>query len=503
LGRLLPGEWRGHLAVAGILAATALTISCGNPQESHDPTTISQLVNGDERLLGPWGPLPQQYLVFLPLFEQGFPDSPYQLSESWEVSEDGRTWTFHLREDARWQDGVPVTAADVAFTAELFNDPAVTWRSERATTLEVVDDRTVVFQLHRSDWSWNIDAVYPKHLLEDLDPAEFQTWPFWSDPVGSGAYRYDRFIPDAQVELVVDTTWAGPRPPVERFRFRFGGQPVVLLEAGEIDMARGEEVVLLARGRPDLRVQVGNGFSGHTMIWWNHNRPPLDDARIRRALDMAIDRREVMSFNELPVDVPVVDVPITGRQWKERSFPPPLGHDPERARALLAEAGWVDRDQDGVVENRGRELHLELNVHANAADNAVLIQDQLSRIGVAVELRTVEYNAWNNRWSRGLADATFGPMNGGLPWIAVNLLDPVATGYVNSDLAVLATLADTTFLDAVQDSAYESAWEIFHREVPVTLVYPLVGLSVIREDVLNLWDRHLAEYEGRRIREDS
>ena len=69
-------------------------------------------------------------------------------------------------------------------------------------------------------------------------------------------------------------------------------------------------------------------------------------------------------------------------------------------------------------------------------------------------------------------------------------------------MARLATLADTTFLEEVEDSAYESAWEIFHRDVPVTLVYPLVGLSVIREDVSNLWNRHLAEYEGRSIRWD-
>jgi peptide/nickel transport system substrate-binding protein len=474
----------------------ALTISCGNPQASQDPTTISQLVNGDERLLGPWGPLPQQYLVFLPLFERGFPDSPYQLSESWEVSEDGRTWTFHLREDARWQDGTPVTAADVAFTADLFNHPDVIWRSGGATTLRVVDDHTVVLDLHRSDWSWNIQAVYPKHLLEDLDPAEFQTWPFWSEPVGSGAYRYDRFIPDAMVELVVDSAWAGPRPPVERFRFRFGGQPAVLLEAREIDMARGKEVVLLARRRPDLRVRAGDAFSGHTMISWNHNRPPLDDVRVRRALDMAIDRREVMSFNEIPIEVPVVDVPITGRQWKERTFPPPVGHDPARARALLAEAGWVDSDQDGIVEKSGRKLRLDFNVQANAADDAVLIQDQLSRIGVTVELRPLDYNALGSRGS--LADAIFGPMNGGLPWIAFNLLDPVETGYVNPDLGRLATVVDTTLLEEVQDSAYESACEIFHRDVPVTLVYPLVGLSVIREEVVELWDRHLTEYEGRR-----
>ena len=502
LGRLLPGGWRGRLAVAAILAGAALSMSCGNPEESHDPTTISQLVNGDERLLGPWGPLPQQYLVFLPLFDRDYPESPYQLSESWQISEDGRTWTFQLREDARWQDGMPVTAADVAFTADLFDHPDVTWRSGGATTLEVVDERTVVFQLHRSDWSWNIETVYPKHLLEDLDPAEFQTWPFWTNPVGSGPYRYDRFIPDAMVELVVDSAWAGSRPSVERFRFRFGGQPVVLLEAGEIDMAGGKNVVQLARRRPNLRVQVAEGSSGHTMIWWNHNRPPLDDVRVRRALDIAIDRREVMSFNELPVEVPMVDVPITGRQWRERSFPPPVAYDPDRARALLAEAGWVDGDQNGVVEKSGRELRLEFNVHANAADDAVLIQDQLSRIGVAVELRTMEYNAWDNRRTRGLADATFGPMNGGLPWVALGLLDPVTTGYENADLALLATQADEAFLDEVEDAAYEAAWPIFHQDVPVTLVYPLVGLSVIREEALGLWNRHLTEYEGRTIRWD-
>lgn len=489
---------RGILRLSTLLFACSTVLNaCGGESATREPSTLSQLVRGDERLLGPWGPLPQQSLVFLPLFERSFPESPFQLSESWDISPDGRTWTFHLREDARWQDGVPVTAQDVAFTADLFNHPAVTWRSGGATSLAVVDDRTVVFRMRRSDWSWNIETVYPKHLLENLDPAEFQTWPFWSDPVGSGPYRYGQVLPGAMLELVLDSAWAGPRPPVERFRFRFGGQPVVLLEAGEIDMARGENVVLLARSRSEFGIQMGQGFSGHTMIWWNHNRPPLDDVRVRRALDMAIDRREVMRLDELPDEVPLVDVPVTGRQWRERRIPVPVPHDVDRARSLLAEAGWADADGDGVVDKDGQALRLEFNVHARAVDDAVLVQEQFSRIGVAVEIHTMEYNAWENRRTRGLADATFGPMNSGLPWIAENLLDPVATGYVSPDLGRLATLADTTFLEAVEDAAYEAAWEIFHRDVPVTLVRPGVALRVIHEDALELWDRHQSEYRGR------
>jgi ABC-type transport system substrate-binding protein len=493
---------RGILRSSTLLfACCAVLNACQGEPATREPSTLSQLVRGDERLLGPWGPLPQQYLVFLPLFERSFPESPYQLSESWDVSADGRTWTFHLREDARWQDGVPVTAEDVAFTADLFNDPAVTWRSGGATSLEVLDERTVRFQLHRSDWTWNIETVYPKHLLEDLDPAEFQSWPFWSDPVGSGAYRYGLVLPGATLDLIADSAWAGPPPPVERFRFRFSGQPVVLLQAGEIDLAGGRDVVLLAQRTPELHVRVGEGLSGHTMIWWNHNHPPLDDVRVRRALDMAVDRREVMRLNELPDEVPVVDVPLTGRQWRERSFPAPVAHDLDRARALLAEAGWVDTDGDGIVEKAGRELRLDFNVRQDAVDDAVLVQSQLSQAGVAVEVQVMEYNASESRGRRGLADARFGPMNGGLPWIAENLLDPVATGYTSPELARLGVLAATTFLDDVEDEAYRAAWEILRRDVPITLVRPLIGLQVIHEDALELWDRHRTEYRGRRPEE--
>lgn len=169
-------------------------------------------------------------LLFLRLAYYGPPpDYDYApvLAESWELSDDRKTLTYHLRHDVTWSDGVPTQAKDVAFTFARAKDPSVPYpnrsKLRKIEACEALDDWTVRFRFSEPSWEPVSDTdlhIVPEHLLASVPPADLLTCPFDRSPVGNGRWKLREWVRDERVVLEANDACALGRPVYDRVVFR-------------------------------------------------------------------------------------------------------------------------------------------------------------------------------------------------------------------------------------------------------------------------------------------
>lgn len=166
---------------------------------------------------------------------------------------------------------------------------------------------------------------------------------------------------------------------------------------------------LRMQGGPRFRIYPTPAPHRAKGIFWNQRRMPFDDPRVRRALTLAIDRREILRALSLPEETPLFDVIFTPGQFLRGEPPPPLEADSAEAVRLLAEAGWRDTDADGIRERAGTPFRFAALVPTGADSEqlAVLVQAQLRRFGIAMEIHTLDGDAVGRRVASGEFDAVF------------------------------------------------------------------------------------------------
>ncbi len=338
------------------------------------------------------------------------------LAESWEVSDDGTTLTFRLRDDVRWHDGERTDAHDVAFTFRRATDPTTGFPNTQYfnfyetgdEAVEVVDSFTVRFRM-RSHVdvldTWRNVPIMPEHLLGDVPAEELRRHPYGTVcPVGNGPFVFREHRQDASWSFEANPVFPeelGGRPYVDRYVYRIIPEEATLLTellTGSVDVQIGT--------RPDQadRIREAQGVELHsyrsrqyTFIAWNTRLPELSDPRVRRALAVGVDRRRIVEASRRGFGR-VANTPVPPFHWAyDDSFRDALPYDPARARRLLDEAGWTDRDDDGVREN-AEGVPLSITVEFNSEsqqrqDIAEIMQAQLREVGVEIEPRAAEYGA--------------------------------------------------------------------------------------------------------------
>ncbi len=417
-GRTDPGPRRARPRGAAVMAGAALPFllaACAEAPEGaggRDGVAVGgTVVVAGPTDLGLLNPLvatesiTQEFVrhaLFLPLLRMQ-PDMTTApgLAEHWEVEGDSLV-TFHLRGDVRWHDGTPTTAEDVAFTFRAIKDPATAFsdpvRFAAWDSVEVIDSVTLRFRVRPGPdrmFGWTLTAIAPAHLLADVPPAEMARAPFNQAPTGNGPFRFVSRRANDRVVFEADTAFPdalGGRPNVDRLVYRVIPEStarVAELVSGGVDLALGyplDDLAQLVGGRSAIETEARQV----SFISWNARRPPLDDPRVRTALSLAIDRREIVAARrEGHGSVAVAAVPPG--HWAFHDELEPLPYEPGRARALLAEAGYVDRDGDGVLESEGGEpLRLELKFPGqdpNFRASSEMIRSDLEPVGV--DLRPV------------------------------------------------------------------------------------------------------------------
>jgi len=505
----------GMLRVAYRRAALLLlasTIACRGSMTSRD-STLTILYDADERLFGPYWSVEAWFLMFLPLVswdEHG--EVAPALARSWEHSPDSRSWTFHLRSDVRWHDGVPTTAQDVKFTIELQGRPDVLFDDAwvNVDSILVPDDTTLTIHYSRPRDALNDWMVYwPKHLLEGLDPAKFLEWDFWTHPVGNGPYRHVRHVEKTMVELEANPDfYAGP-PRIPRVIIAFGGAaPVPQLLSGDVDVVSWANSVdlpaLAADDRFRVYYQLAPSVPWLLVLAWNEHRPPLDDARVRRAFTAAVDRRELLGLLNLPPDIRLADAPYTPRQYRMDALPASIPFDTSEAARLLDAAGWHDTDGDGIRDRDGKPLHVTIIGRPDWQATAVYVQAALRRVGVDAALELLERRILQPRFQGGDFDGAIQPFwnapDSHVEWLGSGLeagrrreAQAEIIGYHNAAVASLLAAARATVDLSARDSLYALAAPLVLQDAPITFLYPTVQTYVVTRNLQGLVEPYRAD----------
>ena len=348
------------------------------------------------------------------------------LAERWEASDDGRVWTLHLRRDVRWHDGHPFDSADVLFSATIAQNPEVncqwirtyharfaaveapdahtvrvTFTAPYFNALGVFADNLCILPRHRYDL---LDPDHPRHdaaATASARAAEINANPCNTQWLGLGPYRLTGYSAQAiEAERFDGYFDAANGGYVDRIVWRYLGDDAAfqaLLE-GELDFSTrltSDQYFGAATQQEAFTRRFVKGYfytGAYNYLPLNMRRPILSELPVRQALTHAVDIDAFLETYSYGLGRRVSGPQCFFGPSYDHDVKPPA-YDPERARELLAEAGWYDRDGDGVVDRDGEPLELEFLIQARnvSAENfARLFQESLAAIGVRLTVTPLD-----------------------------------------------------------------------------------------------------------------
>ena len=422
------------------------------------------------------------------------------LAESWEISRDGLVITFHLRKGVRWHDGKPFTAHDVLYTYQVTVDPktptAYAGDFLKVKKAEVLDDHTFRATYDRpfapALMSWSV-GILPRHLLEGRD---ITTSPLGRHPIGTGPYRFKEWVAGQKIVLVSNPDYFEGRPYIDGYILRIIPDTATMfleLRANGIDrmgltplqFTRQTENNLF---RENYRKYRYLSFA-YTYMGYNLKNPLFADKRVRQALAHAVNREEIIDGVLLGLGKPATG-PYKPGTWAHNPNVRTYSHDPEKAKALLAEAGWR-RTDGGFLEKDGKPFEFEIITNQGneiRAKCAEIIQRRLAEIGIRVKIRVIEWAAFVNDFiNKRKFDATI------LGWtipMEPDLYDvwhssktgPQELNFVsfrNDEVDALIVRARETFDQPLRKRCYDRIQEILAEEQPYLFLYVPDALPIL------------------------
>ena len=404
------------------------------------------------------------------------------LATSWDISEDGLTYTFHLKEGVKFSDGSDLTADDVKWTLDRNRAEESTSAQKQLfaaiASVEVVDPLTVAVTLSQPQGDFPYNMAWGDAVIVDEASAATNI----TNPVGTGPYMLGEWVQADHITLVRNPNYSGEAPPLEEVTFRFisdGTAAANALLAGDLDVFSAfpaPELLEQFRSNPEFQVVVGT-TQGETILALNNASSPLNDVKVREAIAHAIDRQAIIEGSQFGYGTPI------------GSFFPPgdpayidltelSNYDPERSKALLAEAGVSDLS-----------LTFKVPPAAYARAAAPIIQQQLGAVGINVEVVNVEWADW-------IANVFQGAYDYDLTMVShVEANDFAAFGkpgyYINYDGTELNKLVDE--LNAATDPAQqiELKQQIQTRlaeDFASVFLFELPNITVADKDVQGLWE---------------
>jgi peptide/nickel transport system substrate-binding protein len=335
-----------------------------------------------------------------------------ELAERWDRSADGRTYTFYLRKDVMWhpkegEEAKPFTAEDVLFTYKIMMHPKTITplkvRYEFILTAEKIDDYTVKFTLKRpilnalAKFSFK---VIPKHGPRNSVYLTRED-PFVQHPIGTGPYILKNITAEREIILHANDHYFKGRPHIDKLIAKpFADQNIMTqaLMFNAIDMI----VLVNPRDLPEIQgdkrfiLQPYNALS-YSFFGYNVRNPVLADKRVRKAFTYAVNRQEMLDsfFNGQGT---IISGPFAPGSWAYNLDVLPLPFNPEKARALLQEAGF-SRDGDGFMQKDGKRLALSLKVPIEKESESVkrvvlAFKNYLKNIGADIKVEFKEWQSW-------------------------------------------------------------------------------------------------------------
>ena len=403
------------------------------------------------------------------------------LAESWEISEDGLTYTFRLQDGVTFHDGTTMDAEDVKFSLDRARAEDST-NAQKAlfadiASVDVVDPLTVQITLSQPNGNLLFNLAWGDAVI--VAPESIDT--IKTAPVGTGAFTFTNWVQGDRIDLARNPDYWGEAPALSAATFKFISDPTAAfaaMMAEDVDAFSGfpaPENLPQFEADPRFQVLVGS-TEGETILSINNKQAPFDNPKVRAAVAHAIDRQAIIDGAMFGYGTPIgthfaphnpAYVDLTGTS----------AHDPEKARALLAEAGLHD----------GFTTTLHLPPPSYARRGGEIIAAQLAEVGITAEIINVEWAQWLETVFRG--------KNFGLS--IVSHTEPMDIGiyarpdyYFQYDNAVfqdlMAELTGTTDPDA-RTKMLQQAQEIIANDYVNGFLFQLASLSVAKADLQGLW----------------
>ena len=456
---------------------------------------------------------------FLTGYDREYKPVP-ELARRWEISADGKTWTFHIIEGMRWQDGVPLTARDVAFTYNLIRetqDAAYAQYLSGVTSVTAPDDATLVIETRRPNAGMLALSIpiLPEHIWKKADPENlggFKNWPM----IGSGPFRVAELEKGKWMRLVADPDYPrelGGPPTIDEVYFVISRNPDAMIQdykAGDLDaiVSWPATYYKILKSLPGTTAVAAPSIGFHELGFncWaspkSRGDPRLRDVAVRQAIALAIDRDEINATSMAGLAVPGTSLisPVQGIWHWQAPAAQTVAYDPEKARRILEDAGYTDRDGDGVREDaNGKKLDFRfvtLNEYPEDQAAGRMIVSWCADIGVRLRLEQKDEGAFGDEvyddadydlfiWSwRGDIDPGFMLST----FTTTQILDWGDSQYSNpeyDDLYVAQAEAldparpdDPTARKALTDKMQA----ILYRDTPCAILWYNVNLQAFRTD---------------------
>jgi peptide/nickel transport system substrate-binding protein len=346
------------------------------------------------------------------------------LADSWETSDDGLTWTFHLNKDAKWHDGKPVTSEDVAYTFNRILDEEQGLYIDYVRQIEKIetpDKHTVVFETKDPSVQMLSMLVYilPKHIWEDV-PAE-ETKTFKNSPaIGSGPFQAVEWKEGQSVRLEANPDYFRGAAHIDEIVFQLYDNADTMVQAlknGEVDYIQPVPINLFKSLENQEGIETNSAPDpGFTELGFNlyepspeaieefgapktsTGNPALLDPQVREAINWSIDEEELTQKILQGEGIPgsTVVPPALAKYHLQLDESEIQGFDIERSQGLLEEAGWRDTNGDGTVDKDGEELELRLFVRSEDKDSVTagqFIEDWFGEAGIGLETKAISDTA--------------------------------------------------------------------------------------------------------------
>lgn len=352
-------------------------------------------------------------------------DAVPSMADSYDYDEENLLLTFHLRDGLKWHDGEPVTAEDVAFSFEALAHPDYTGgkystvetvkgakayhegKADSVEGIKVIDDQTIQFEFEEvyAPVVYKIGCdccIFAKHIWGDIPVAEWDSQAdLMNHPIGCGPYKFESMVPGQYIELVANEDYWGGCPKTQKFIFKVANQDTAIAEltTGAVDIAN-----ISSLKKQDLDTLTASGievksFDGVAVQYMGVNQrlDVFKDGKVAQAMTYAINRKDMID-KLLEGRAAITNAPVLPSSW---AYPADglntYDYNVEKAKEILKEAGYEDRDGDGIVENEaGQKLSFTLSYPTGnkiREQSAPIIQSNLKDIGIEITLDIKEFAA--------------------------------------------------------------------------------------------------------------
>lgn len=337
------------------------------------------------------------------------------LADDWEISEDGKSYTFKLKEGVKWHDGKPFTAEDVKFTftalAHPNYDAGAYWRvepvvgaeeyksgkAEEVSGIEVVDETTIKFTTKEPFapfLSGLFIGVLPKHVLGDVDPGEWEKHESNRAPIGTGPFKFVKWETGQYIEVKRNDEYFGGKPNLDKIIVRFGdaNSMIASVLSKDVDISSVPVAEVPSVKTLDFASLVTQNQLSVYYVGFNARNDHFKDTKVRQALAHAIDKESIVKsilgeYGQIADDI------FPSSHWSHNPNLPIYDYDTSKTEKLLEEEGY-SKNKNGIYEKNGKELSFMLEVPTGTKErekSAVLLKQMWEKVGVKVELRSLDF----------------------------------------------------------------------------------------------------------------